>query len=62
MKAKITVTTEDGVLVESWSDDEIGDLNKPMARQALMLDIAEAVAYAREQPGPKTGTLERGAQ
>lgn len=49
--ARITVTTDQGVLIEVIDAEDIGDLDKPLARQALIETIANAVAHAHAEEG-----------
>lgn len=44
--ARITVTTDDGEVMEMWSSDEWGDLAKPLPRSAMANDILEAIEHA----------------
>lgn len=43
MKARLTLTDEQGIVHRIWEDEDLGDLTKKMARQALILDITYEV-------------------
>ena len=43
---KITVTTDDGILIEQFNSDDIGDLNRPIARGFFWEDLKVAMQKA----------------
>lgn len=45
---RITVTTDEGEVVQIFTDNAIGDLSKPLARADAIEQIREAVEQARE--------------
>lgn len=49
--AIITVTTDQGELMNRWEDsaDQIGNVNQTMNRMDLMNDIAQSVDVARQR-------------
>lgn len=54
--AKIHVTTDDGELINTWSDaglgdDEIGDLTKRLNGSRLLNEIEGMVGHARKMEG-----------
>lgn len=48
--AKICVTDDEGTLINTFTDqdEEIGNLDRPMARSNLIAEIADAVRLARK--------------
>lgn len=50
---KITITTNDGTIVEVLEDEDIGDLNKTMARNNLMCQIRQAIRVAKRKERDK---------
>lgn len=44
--ARITITTDQGKVVEVLDRDDIGDLTKPLARAHVISEIADAVHRA----------------
>lgn len=62
--ARITVTTDEGEVIETWTDAEdedgqIGNLSRPLNRQRMNEEIADAVRRARAAEGrkdPETGS------
>ena len=56
--AKISVTDDQGTLIEQFTDEgeEIGNLDRPMAKSSLINQIAHAVSRARSRrPHPRRG-------
>ena len=51
--AKISVTDDQGTLIEQFTDEgeEIGNLDRPMAKSSLINQIAHAVSRARGDDG-----------
>jgi hypothetical protein len=46
---RITITTDDGEVIEMIDGDDMGDLSKPLAQQDLLHDVVEAVEKARKK-------------
>jgi len=46
---KIVMLSNDGTVVETIEDDEIGDLSKPMAQQDLIIKIKECQERIKEE-------------
>jgi hypothetical protein len=48
--ANVSVTNDDGIIIDTFIDqnEEIGNLDKPMARSNLIAEIADAVRLARK--------------
>jgi hypothetical protein len=51
--AKITVTTDEGEVIERWEDDAdtIGDVTRQVNRQFLIAEFTAAITAAREKDG-----------